>query len=35
MAPIDYAMMRGNLDLVELLMEKYDCKVDQTVLKVN
>jgi hypothetical protein len=34
MAPIELAMMHGNLALVEFLMEKYGCHVSQTVLKV-
>lgn len=34
LAPIDLAMMSGNLALVEVLMENYGCQVDQSVFKV-
>ena len=35
LAPIELAMMGSNLALVEMLMEKYKCQADQTVVKVS
>ena len=35
MAPVELALMGKNFSLVELLMEKYGCRVSDTVLKVH
>jgi hypothetical protein len=35
LAPIELAQLRGNLELVGILMEKYGCTVDYTVLALQ
>lgn len=34
MTPAELAMMKGHFPMVEMLMEKYGCQVNQSVLKV-
>ena len=33
-APIDLAQLSGNFDVVEMIMTKYGCKLDEMVVKV-
>ena len=35
LAPIELAQMSDNLDLVEVLIEKYGCRMDPSVIKVH
>ena len=35
LAPIELAQLQGNLELVELLMEKYGCTIDYAILALQ